>query len=88
MSTPESWMPVFLVYESATTVDVELSSDGKVKRHKTSRKGKDHWARIGTARSRPDGGFSIRLNAVPLTGKLIMRPAQPGESPDPTRAGE
>jgi hypothetical protein len=88
VSTPGSWMPVFLVHESATTVDVELSAEGKVRRHKTSRKGKDHWARIGTARSRPDGGFSIRLNAVPLSGVLIIRPAQAGEFPDPTQPSE
>jgi hypothetical protein len=81
-------MPIFMVRESPKTVSVHLSAEGKVAHHGIARKGNDIWTRIGTAHGRPDGGFTIRLDAIPLTGTLVMRPAQPGESPDPTQSVE
>jgi hypothetical protein len=80
------WMPVFLVQEAHRSVDLNLSTEGKVLHHKTTDKGKSQWSRIGTARSRPDGGFTIRLNALPLNGTLVMRPPLPGEYSDPSKS--
>jgi hypothetical protein len=83
MSSASSWMPVFLVLEGPRRVSAELSADGSVRCHEVGRQGEDSWSRIGTAIPRPDGGFSIQLNAVPLNGVLVMRPPLPGEDLNP-----
>ena len=35
---------------------------------------KSHWSRIGAAWAHRDGnGFSIKLDAIPLSGRIVMR---------------
>ncbi|MEO1965533.1 hypothetical protein [Hyphomonas sp.] len=35
---------------------------------------KSYWDRIGSAWENADGqGFTIRLNAIPLTGEIVLR---------------
>lgn len=83
MSTPSDWMPVFLVQEAHRTVNVKLSTVGKVVHHEMSHAGQSAWARIGTALARPEGGFSIRLNAVPLNGSAPHAPSIAGGASRP-----
>jgi len=40
---------------------------------------KDLWIRIGTAFDNKDGSINIKLNALPLSGKLQLR--EPREKP-------
>jgi len=40
---------------------------------------KDLWIRIGTAFNNNDGSINIKLNALPLSGKLQLR--EPREKP-------
>ena len=62
----------------------------------TGRKGKDratgaektYWTKIGMAFPRDDGGYSLSLDALPLTGDLLLVPddggrGAPGRSPAP-----
>ena len=35
---------------------------------------KTYWNRIGAAWKRDDGGFSLKLNALPLNGELLIAP--------------
>jgi hypothetical protein len=74
-------MPVFSVTEYPKTVSAELRADGTVHKHKVT--GRDAtWSRVGTAYARSDGGFTIRLTAIPLNGTLVMRPPLPDEHPE------
>ncbi len=41
---------------------------------------KEYWNRIGTAFPNKDGSLTVRLNALPLDGRLAIRtPQRPGE---------
>jgi hypothetical protein len=42
----------------------------------------DLLQRAGTAWREADGSYLIELTALPVNGRLLMRPARPGESPD------
>ena len=83
-SKQPSWMPVFTVLEARRVVHVALRKNGGRSRAKTIVEGKDFWQRIGTAVERPDGGFTIALTAIPIDGKLVVRPPKLGEQRDPT----
>jgi len=51
--------------------------------------GKTFWSRVGSAWQRDDGGFSIQLDSLPLTGKiLISPPREPGERDRPSNKDE
>ncbi len=39
--------------------------------------GKGFWTRVGSAWASKDGkGFTLQLEAVPLDGRIVLRPAQ------------
>lgn len=45
--------------------------------------GRAFWLEVGSAWPNGDGSFRIELSALPVDGKLIMRPARPAdEDPD------
>lgn len=58
---------------------------------KNEKTGKTHWARIGAAFKRDNGGFSVVLDALPIGGELLIVPPddenkrerQPGEDDVP-----
>lgn len=58
---------------------------------KNERTGKTHWNRIGAAFKRDNGGFSVVLDSLPLTGEFLIVPPdeerkqerQPGEDDVP-----
>ncbi|MGZ5027270.1 MAG: hypothetical protein ACXV9T_08845 [Methylobacter sp.] len=74
---PSEWMPVFVALEPMQTISSIGSEDEQVR--PSEEKIKTVWQRIGTAFSRPDGGWEILVNVVPLNGRLTIRPPQPGE---------
>ncbi|MEM7604203.1 MAG: hypothetical protein AAF411_02510 [Myxococcota bacterium] len=43
--------------------------------------GREHWLKIGVAFPNRDGSLTVRLNALPTTGKLIIREPRPPRSP-------
>lgn len=46
------------------------------------KKGKTYWTKIGAAFPSKDGweaGFTLALDALPLTGRLVCRPPKPRE---------
>lgn len=46
--------------------------------------GKDFWTKVGAAWEHKDHkGYNISLDAVPLTGKIVIREAT--EKPEPTQ---
>jgi len=80
-------MPVFVVLEARRTIHASMPRRGGQSRPTTTVEGQDFWQRIGTAIARPDGGYTIALAAIPIAGRLIIRPAKTGERRDPTCAG-
>ena len=88
MSKPKTteWMPVFVVVPA--TRELSMSDTERVVHTapKTVQSGQDHWQRVGTARRRSDGGFDLSLTAIPVNGRLVMRPPEANESFDPTMA--
>lgn len=88
MKSSITWMPVFIVIEAQRTVHASISCEEVDEHTKITVEGHDFWQRIGTAVARSDGGFTINLNALPINGKLVVRPPQPGEYPDPTASRE
>jgi hypothetical protein len=85
MKQPESseWMPVFMVLPVKSEVTVTAGEVTDVDRIETKR-GQAYWQRIGTARTHKDGSILVRLNAVPINGRLVIRHPQAGEVYDPT----
>jgi hypothetical protein len=43
---------------------------------------KDFWLRVGTAFENRDGSWSLVLDALPISGKLIMRDERPRDQAD------
>lgn len=39
------------------------------------------WVRVGTAHVNADGTIGVELNALPLTGKLVIREPRPFDPP-------
>jgi len=74
---PLQWMPVFVVHEPMQTISSTVLEHGQAQGSEELREAV--WQRIGTASARPDGGWEIVVTVVPLTGRLTIRPPQPGE---------
>ncbi len=45
--------------------------------------GRQFWVRVGAAFVNRDGSLSVRLDAVPVNGKLQIRDYQPRDARDP-----
>jgi len=87
MSPPPDWMPVFVVVAARRSYVAADPKSPQAGAQGTTAHGQDVLQRIGTAVRRPDGGYSIELTALPVNGRLLMRPPQPGELLDPTQGG-
>ena len=70
MSTSTNNAPALIAYQVTT------SKDGN----------KNFWHRIGGAWPNSKGGFQIRLNAVPLSGEIVLLP--PAETNEETDTRE
>ncbi|HKU63268.1 MAG TPA: hypothetical protein VJQ44_18855 [Gemmatimonadales bacterium] len=82
------WMPIVIVHD-APTHHVTVHPDTAPPQATATPPPRAAWEqRVGTALRRPDGSFDLLLMAVPLRGRLRMRPPQPGELPDPTAPRE
>jgi hypothetical protein len=80
------WMPVFTVIEATRIAHASHPSEAPAKPPQVDEQD-DFWQRVGTAFAMNDGGFTILLNAIPLSGRLVVRPPQAGEKRDPRRRG-
>lgn len=49
--------------------------------------GKDFWVRIGTAWPTKQGGWSIKLDALPVTGEIVLAPPKPKDNQQQSRGG-
>ena len=84
MRKKQDWMPVFVVTPTAVSLHAAHPHHrGKVPKGPQTI-GADFEQRIGTAVRQKDGGFALQLTAIPVNGKLWMRPARAGEHLDPT----
>jgi hypothetical protein len=77
-------MPVFIVLPATRELTVSITDEARYTAEQPKSAPDDYWQRVGTARARSDGGFDIRLNAIPVNGRLVMRPPTEHESIDPT----
>ena len=77
-------MPVFIVLPATRELTVSITGEAAYAAEQPKSAPHDYWQRVGTARARADGGFDIQLNAIPINGRLVIRPPQEHESIDPT----
>ena len=80
------WMPVFVVMPAAVTLHAAHPHHRGKRQKGLQIDGTDYLQRVGTAIRQRDGGFALNLTALPVHGKLVMRPARAGEHLDPTRS--
>jgi hypothetical protein len=78
------WMPIFIVLPATRELRVSIADEAPYTAEQPKSEPNDCWQRVGTARARSDGGFDIHLNAIPINGRLVMRPPTEHESIDPT----
>ena len=50
---------------------------------KDEKSGKTYWTRLGVAFKRDDGGFSIKLEALPLGAEMVIFPPDDREKARP-----
>jgi hypothetical protein len=49
---------------------------------KNEKSGKTHWTKIGVAFPRDRGGYSLKLDALPLDGEILLAiPLERGDRP-------
>ena len=77
-------MPVFIVVPATRELTTSLTDDAVSYADEPKSVPQDYWQRVGTARARSDGGFNIDLTAIPINGRLVIRPPKEHESIDPT----
>jgi len=82
MSEKPGWMPVFVLVARHEALHA-AHPDHKAALPKGD--SEDLLQRVGTAWSAEDGSYLIELTALPLNGKLLMRPPRRGESSEPTQ---
>jgi hypothetical protein len=81
----QNWMPVFVVVPAAITMHAAHPKHrGKIPKGPQV-DGSDFEQRIGTAMRQKDGSYSVQLTAMPMNGKLLIRPARRGDYCNPTR---
>ena len=81
------WMPVFHV-KRATRTNHAAHPHHKAAHPGSPRvAGEDFLQRIGTAVKNEDGSLSVELDAVPLSGSLLLREPREGDYLDPTTKG-
>jgi hypothetical protein len=76
----DRWMPVFVVQAKLRTLRSEGPDDEAVRARPAVPD--DIWQRIGTAFLQPDGTWHVGITVLPLNGRFVMRPPEPGEAPD------
>ena len=77
-------MPVFIVLPATRELAASDDDEDVYTAQQPKSEPHDYWQRVGTARARSDGGFDIHLNAIPINGRLVIRPPKAHESIDPT----
>lgn len=85
MPKKQMWMPVFVVTRARVTMNAAHPSVEYKLPKEPSREGQDFEQRIGTALRLKDGSLEVQLTAVPVDGRLLIRPPLAGEYQDPTR---
>ena len=83
-----AWMPVFLVMPAARKNSAAHPSHKGELRAQTKAVGVDFLQRIGTAIKQEGGGYLIELAALPVSGRLLMKPPTQHDLRDPTTKGE
>ena len=79
MAEDSKWMPVFVL---VTRHDAVHAAHPDHKGALPKGDAEDLLQRAGTAWREADGSYLIELTALPLNGRLLMRPPRQGESPD------
>ena len=79
-------MPVFIVLPATRELTASDTGETVYTAEQPNSVPHDYWQRVGTALARSDGGFDIHLSAVPINGRLVIRPPKEHELIDPTVA--
>jgi hypothetical protein len=82
--THAQWMPAFIVFPATRELAASDTDEAVYTAEQPRSVPHDYWQRVGTAHARSDGGFDIHLTAIPVNGRLIIRPPKEHESIDPT----
>ena len=87
MPKNQNWMPVFVVVPAQVTMHAAHPKQrGKLPKGPQV-DGADFEQRIGTAMRQSDGSYAVQLTAMPVNGKLLIRPPRRGDYCNPTRKG-
>jgi hypothetical protein len=78
------WMPVFLVIPAKRTHHAAHPDHKGKTPNAVQVRGTDFLQRIGTAVKQEDGGYLVELAALPVSGKLLLKPPTKHDSRDPT----
>jgi hypothetical protein len=86
MQRHKDWMPVFVAFPATARVSATTGPIQESQETAPARTGQDYLQRIGTAIAQPDGTLHVRLVALPISGKLVIRPRREDEFLDPTES--
>jgi hypothetical protein len=81
------WMPVFLVKRASRTNYAAHPDHKGALPTSPQIEGEDYLQRIGTAVKNHDGSLSVQLDALPVSGNLLIRSPRDGDDFDPTKKG-
>jgi len=82
VQTEAKWMPVFTVIEARQSVQAaHPDSKHKIVIERET-KSQEVEQRIGTAFVQLDGSYIVQLTALPVSGRLLIRPPRDGEYRD------
>lgn len=84
MPKKQNWMPVFVVTRARLSMHAAHPSCAEKPPKEARAEGRDFEQRIGTALRLKDGSLAVQLTAVPVDGRLLIRPPRDGEYQDPT----
>jgi hypothetical protein len=79
-----NWMPVFLVIPAKRSHHAAHPDHKAAIPQPTQILGADFLQRIGTAVQQEDGSFLLELFALPISGRLLMKPPTDSDYRDPT----
>jgi hypothetical protein len=83
-----NWMPVFLVFPARRSHHAAHPDHKGAIPKSTEVHGKDFLQRIGTAIIQDDGSYLVELAALPLSGRLLIRPPTEHDHRDPSYQGD
>jgi hypothetical protein len=75
------WMPVFLLVDRIESHHAAHPDHREPISKESGAPHEEALPRVGTAVGQPDGSYIVELTALPVKGRLLMRPPEPTDRP-------